>query len=232
MATVLAGVRRISLGDLDETEQVLERTPIPGLYWIRTYFLRTSDQSRIILPLPGQGNFTAVYHSQDFSAASHGGYDVYGIHLGQVDVLTFLAADDRTMIGHFVDCRRASQTLHEDLRIEFKGNPDRALVIERGIAHIFDNLLGMVTLNQPILYFDYTNPDFDPNIDVVNVPRDTASKLFPVLSTNRFRMSSWMCRLALKWQRIQLRKGFQDYHPFRFKAAGKTVTVVPKGLPK
>ena len=224
-------LRNLSLSDVEEAEQIVETTDLPGLYWIRTYFLRISDYSRIVMPSPGQGNFTAVFHGADFADSDHNGYEVYGIHIGQVDVLTFLATDGRRMSGHFVDCRRDSPTLHKDVRLEFRGDPDRALVIDRGIAHIFDNLTGMVTLNQMRIYLDFGNPDFDPNIDVLNVPRDTPTAEFPSIQPNRFRSPYWLCRLAVKAQRIQLRKGIGNHHPFKFKADGVRYTLTPtKGV--
>jgi len=218
---------RLRLRDVEEADEALEATSLPGLYWIHNYYLRTSAHSRIVLPHPGQNNFTAVYHATDFAESSHNGYEVYGIHIGQVDVLTFLAADARRMSGHFVDCRENSRTLHKDVSLEFGGDPDRALVIDRGIAHIFDNLTGMVTLNQMRIFMDFGNPDFDPNIDVLNVPRDTPPADFPSVRVNRFRAPRWICRAAVKYQRIQLRRGIGNAHPFKFKAQGKRYTLTP-----
>jgi hypothetical protein len=220
-------MRKTSLREVDEPEEVLEKTDIPGLHWIRNYYLRTSVHSRIVLPHPGQGNFTAVYHGSDFADRAHNGYEVYGIHLGQVDVLTFLATDGRRMDAHFVDCRRGSPTLHHGVSLNFGGDPDRALVIDRGIAHIFDNLTGMVTLNQMRLFMDFKNPDFDPNFDVLNVPRGTDPANFPEVQINRFRSPTWLCRLATKAQRIQLRKGINNHHPFKFKSGGMRLTLTP-----
>jgi dTDP-4-dehydrorhamnose 3,5-epimerase len=132
------------------------------------------------------------------------------------------------MRGHFVDCRAGSPTLHRETSLEFVGDPDRALVVERGIAHIFDNLLGMVTMNQPRLYWDVKNPDFDTTADVVNVPRDTPTKDFPVVQTNRFRAPAWLCGLSRKAQRIGLRTGPTHNHPFRFKMGQEWVTLTPR----
>jgi len=112
--------------------------------------------------------------------------------------------------------------------MEFRGDPDRALVIDRGIAHIFDQLTGMVTLNQARLYFDWANPDFDPNIDVINVLRGTPVQAFPTVTINRFKAPHWLCRLILKAQRIQLRSGINTHHPFRFKANGRKFTLIPE----
>jgi len=215
-----------SLRDTLEEEQIEERTSIEGLYWIRNYFVETTERSRIVLPNPGQGNFSIVYHAADFSDAPHGGYEIYGIHLGQVDVLTFLAADERVMKGHFVDCRRGSPTLHQAVTLEFKGTPERALVIDRGIAHIFDNLIGMVTVNQLKKYWDFANPDFNSSVDVYNVPRGTAPSDFPVLQVNRFEAPQWLCRFVNKTQRMALRKQETwSHHPIALKAGQSKLTL-------
>ena len=227
LTNAIGTMRRLRLRDVQEPDQVIEQTALPGLYWIRNYYLRTGEHSRIVLPNPGQGAFTAVYHAHDFTESAHGGYDMYGIHMGQVDVLTFLAADARRMSGHFVDCRENSPTLHQEARLEFGGDPDRALVIERGIAHIFDNLTCMVTMNQMRLFMDWGNPDFDPNIDVLNVARGTPPDQFPVVRINRYRAPRWICALAVKMQRIQLRKGIGNHHPFKFKLNGRRYTLTP-----
>jgi len=219
---------RIKLRDVLEEEAVCERTAIDGLYWIKNSYLITSEKSRIILPQADHSTFTIVYHGEDFSSSPHGGYEVYGIHLGQDDVLTFLSMDGREMRGHFVDCRAGSPTLHTDVELTFEGDPHRALVIERGIAHIFDNLANMVTLNQPRIYFDTKNPDFDPYIDVMNVPRSTPPDEFPVVQVNRYRAPRWLVNLGMKYQRIQLRKGMGAAHPFRFKVGAYRITLTPR----
>lgn len=216
------------LSDMSEQDDIIETTPIVGLHWIRTYGLKSTANSRIVLPVQGQGNFSVVYHASDFAESSHGGYDYYGLHLGQADVLTFLATDQRTMTGHFVDCRRYSPTLHASYSMTFGGDPDRALVIDRGIAHIFDNLVGMVTLNQMRLYVDFSNPDFNPTTDVINIDRGTRPERFPIVSINRFRAPAWVCRTAIKAQRLQLRLGSTSpNHPFRFKVGAQTFTLTP-----
>ncbi len=228
MNTFISVLRQISLKDVEEEDEVLERTPIEGLHWIRTYGIKSTPQSRIVIPSQGQGNFSIVYHARDFSKASHDGYDYYGLHVGQADVLTFLATDDRKMSGHFVDCRKGSPTRHRDWKMTFHGDPDRALVIDRGIAHIFDNLKGMITLNQMRIYLDFGNPDFNANTDVINVPRGTDANKFPAVQVNRLRAPKWLCRLAIKAQRLQLRTGsISANHPFKFKAGNKTVVLTP-----
>lgn len=221
---ILSRLTRITIADALEREEVLEATAIQGLYWIRSYRIRTAARSGIIIQNPGQENVSVVYHADDFTTSRHGGYDVYGIHLGQVDMLTFLATDGRIMTGHFVDCRADSPTLHEQVTIHFGGDPDRALVIERGIAQ----LVGMVTLNQPRLYFDFSNPDFKSATDVLNVARGTPIERFPVVHVNRYLAPWWLARLSRKAQRIRLRAGRTAVHPLRFVVQGKQVSLIPR----
>jgi hypothetical protein len=222
-------LRKTPWDKLDEPDEIIERTEIDGLYWIRNHFLKTTHDSRIILPDPGQGNFTAVYHAADFSKEAHGGYEMFGIHVGQTDVLTFLATDDREMTGVFVDCRQSSPTWGKRVVLTWRPDPDRALHIDRGIAHLPDNVISMVTLNQPRLYWDFYNPQFDPNVDVVNVLRDAAPEDFPKIRVNRFRTPTWLCRQTLRMQRLQLRAGLvRKAHPYRFRIGDKTVTIVQK----
>lgn len=211
----------------DESPTILEHTKIAGLYWKKNTFYQTSDSSRIVLPDAGQGIFTIVYHGADFSTSVHGGYEVYGCHLGQDDVLTFLAHDDRVMKGHFVDCRKGSPTLHQTCSLVFRSDPDRSLVIGRGIAHIFDNLVGMTTLNQMTMHYDIRNADFVRGTDVVNIPRDTLRHNFPELTVNRFRSPSWLCKLMVKKQRIDIASTGSRY-PFQFKHQGRNYRFVPK----
>jgi hypothetical protein len=216
-----------ALGLSSESDSIVETTEISGLHWIRNYFINTSEYSRIILPSPGQGNFSVVYHGIDFAQEPHGGYEVYGIHVGQVDVLTFLACDNRVMFGHFVDCRKNSPTLHKDVTLAFKGNPDLALVIDPGIAHIFDNLYGMVTLNQMRFYIDIKNPDLNREFDVINVLRNTPPDQFPIVKTNRFRAPDILCSLIRRYQRDQIRRGIGTRHAFNLMAGDKKITLTP-----
>jgi hypothetical protein len=215
------------LTDYQEVDEIVEQSCIPGLFWKRNDFYKTTALSRIILPSPGQSLFTVVFHAEDFSESSHGGYEFYGCHLGQDDVLTFLAHDDRVMTGHFVDCRKDSPTLHKSCSLSFKSNSDRSLVIGRGIAHIFDNLMGMTTINQMRMHFDIRNPDFIPGSDVINILRGTPVDQFPALRVNRFRSPRWLCHLMVKQQRIEIRRSGGNY-PFQFKHGGKNFAFVPK----
>ncbi|HGM7222643.1 TPA: hypothetical protein ACKQEW_000361 [Pseudomonas aeruginosa] len=202
---------------------VLEETGIDGLRWIENNFFTTSASSRIILPNPNQRAFSVVVHGGDFSDSDHNGYEYYGIHLGQDDVLCFLTYDDRLIRGDFVDCRAESKTLHKRITLEYGGHPDRSLVIPRGVAHIFDNLKCMTTINQARHYIDFYNKDFNKASDVINVKRGALLDEFPVLRPNRYPAPSWVIGVSLKLQRINA-KNKREY-PFNFMIDGKIRTV-------
>ena len=48
------------LTDYQEADEIVEESCIPGLFWKRNDFYKTTALSRIILPSPGQSLFTVV----------------------------------------------------------------------------------------------------------------------------------------------------------------------------
>ncbi|WP_275629369.1 dTDP-4-dehydrorhamnose 3,5-epimerase family protein [Pseudomonas sp. 273] len=209
-----------------DDDEVIETTPIDGLFWIKNRFFKSAPNSRIIIPNPNQNAYSIIYHGKDFSGANHGGYEFYGIHLGQDDVLSFLTYDDRLIKGHFVDCRNNSKTLHQEASLEYKGSPDKSLIIPRGVAHIFDNLADMTSLNQARHFIDIYNKDFNRSSDVINVPRGTPISEFPTLNINRFKAPAWIVKMSLRLQRINAKK--KSEYPFNILRDGKIKTVYPK----
>jgi dTDP-4-dehydrorhamnose 3,5-epimerase-like enzyme len=79
----------------------------------------------------------------------------YGIHLGFSDRLTFLGPSSRTLRGYFVDCRKDSPTLHERASIVFSPSTKRTLYIPCGVAHAFEGMEGIFTINS----FDASLPE-------------------------------------------------------------------------
>jgi dTDP-4-dehydrorhamnose 3,5-epimerase len=209
----------VKLADMDMPEVVLERTEIPGLEWVANDFALTGAHSRIVIASAGQMFTNIVWHApaDDFN------YEVFGIHVGQDDRLTFI--NGKEIVGRFVDCRKGSPTYHKTVEMTFDGNPDRKLVISRGIAHWFGNLEGVVTRNEPMLYWAIGNDDFDPAIDTINVPREAAVQDFPSVTVNPWRIPNLLSQVILLSQRLRLRKGQKNY-PFRFKAGSRTVVLV------
>lgn len=213
-----------------EKIKVIESTDINGVYWIQNHYIKTSTHSRIVIPSPGQGLFSVVSHAFDFSDEDHGGYEVYGIHIGQNDVLSFMSLDERVIKGKFVDCRKGSPTIHQSIEIEFLGSPEKSLVIERGVAHIFDNLKGMVTLNQPQIYYDYKNNFYNSRSDVINVPRGTKENNFPAVEINKYLAPKWLCNFMLKRQRYLLSGNNNNNHPYIFQKGDEKLILTPPNI--
>ncbi|HEV7289753.1 hypothetical protein [Sphingomonas sp.] len=133
-----------------------------------------------------------VTHGPDFA------YSTSGIHIGQDDRLTFFGEPDRIIDGYFIDCRAGSPTLHKRIHARFHASPARRLVIERGIAHTFEGLAGIVTRDEPLWYSAENNPHWNVNNDLVSVLRDAAEP--PVVEVNPHRLPDslhqYMTRLS------------------------------------
>ncbi|WP_180919761.1 dTDP-4-dehydrorhamnose 3,5-epimerase family protein [Vibrio parahaemolyticus] len=117
-----------------------------------------------------------VTHGREFE------YSTFGIHVGQVDRLTFLGNQKQEIIGHFVDCRENSPTLHQKVSCKFSASPNRKLIIPRGVAHTFDNLAGIVTRDEPIWYSSESNTHWNVNNDLISILRTESN--FPIVKIN------------------------------------------------
>jgi hypothetical protein len=125
-------------------------------------------------------------------------YSVWGIHLATDDRLTFISkSDDKPIIVKMVDCRRDSPTLHHYLEVECFPDPSQRLIIPRGVAHLPTQVNGLLTLNMPVIYWDFEKRLVHPDLDVINVERDRALHLFPTYKICRFRVPSWLYPAAL-----------------------------------
>ncbi len=133
-----------------------------------------------------------VTHGPEFA------YSTSGIHIGQDDRLTFFGPPDRIIDGYFIDCRAGSPTLHKRVHARFHASPARRLIIERGIAHTFDGLAGIVTRDEPLWYSAENNPHWNVNNDLVSVLRDGEEP--PVVEVNPHRLPDslheYMTRLS------------------------------------
>lgn len=145
-----------------------------------------------VMSSPGPLVSDFVTHGPEFA------YSTSGIHIGQDDRLTFFGAPDRVIDGHFIDCRAGSPTLHKRVHARFHASPARRLVIERGIAHTFDGLAGIVTRDEPLWYSAEHNPHWNVNNDLVSVLRDAEAP--PVVEVNPHRLPDslheYMTRLS------------------------------------
>ncbi|MGF6603331.1 hypothetical protein P3T23_008085 [Paraburkholderia sp. GAS448] len=145
-----------------------------------------------VLSSPGPLVSDFVTHGPEFE------YSTYGIHVGQDDRLTFFGSPRRQIVGHFVDCRDGSATLHDAVSCSFEPSPHRRLIIPRGVAHTFDNLAGIVTRDEPVWYSAEQNPHWNVNNDLISILRNKSD--FPVVQTNPHRLSDelhvYMTRLS------------------------------------
>ncbi|BBG28002.1 dTDP-4-dehydrorhamnose 3,5-epimerase family protein [Sulfuracidifex tepidarius] len=131
------------------------------------------------------------------------------------------------IIGEFVDCRANSPTLHKRIRIEFDADPDFSLKIPAGVAHLFMNLAGVVTRNEPVLRWD-PEPDklFSPIADILNVSANAKDEEFPVVRPHRYVVPlsyhQYIASLHRKWsERVKV-------YPVRLVIKDKSYYIIPK----
>lgn len=126
-----------------------------------------------VVPFPTRRPFNIVNHGHGPFLYGH-----YGIHLGQEDRLTFLADKQRRVSVRLIDCRRSSPTFREYRELDVLADGSTTLVIPPGVAHTFDDLGAVVTINSyrlflpsPRDWLDGTS-DWDSENDIVNMPLD------------------------------------------------------------
>lgn len=125
-------------------------------------------------------------------------YSVWGIHLATDDRLTFISkGDDNPIIVKMVDCRYNSPTLGNYLEVTCNPDANRRLIIPRGVAHLPTQVNGLITLNMPLIYWDFEKRLVHPDLDVINIERDRDLKLFPVYKVCRFKVPTWLYPAAL-----------------------------------
>lgn len=162
----------------DESANLPEWMPIEGiegLGWKQHFVVASGDESGFI-PLLDNSPFYIVDHGEQ--SYSH---DAYGIHLGQEDRLTFLGSKNHKVKLTLVDCRKESQTLHNKVFLEFTPNPLQYLIIPNGVAHKFENLEQVFTVNRPAIFFT-DEKDYQPSNDVIDWSDE---KQFPVLEAHK-----------------------------------------------
>ena len=114
---------------------------ISGLRWIYRNRISNGEES-FVVPFPDVNPVSIVDHGfKEFS------YDQYGIHLGQADILTFLGSENEKITAHFIDCRKNSETFGKRIKENFYPSTEKTLYIPPGVAHRFDNLSNVYTIN-------------------------------------------------------------------------------------
>ncbi len=123
-----------------EWEQI---SNIDGLGWRRHYIVMGDDAtgySALLDPAPIQ---VIDHGSEKYS------HDAYGIHLESEDRLTFLGATKSLIKGNFIDCREGSETFRREVEICFSPSALKYLVVPPGVAHAFEGLENVFTINRP-----------------------------------------------------------------------------------
>ncbi|MBF9068246.1 dTDP-4-dehydrorhamnose 3,5-epimerase family protein [Streptacidiphilus fuscans] len=157
---------------------------IQGLEWRANWRIENGNDSYVV-PFPTLRPATLVFHGEtEFS------YGHYGIHLGQADVLTFLGPSDGTVTGYFIDCRVGSPTAGMRESVTWSPSSARALYIPNGVAHTFDGLERVNTINSYELFLpspeEWVHGDLDwqPDADIINLPLDVADEDLPYFVPN------------------------------------------------
>lgn len=157
---------------------------IEGLSWQENWSIPNGGESSIH-PIPSVQPATIVYHGEERFNYGH-----YGIHLGQEDILTFLGPNDQVIVGKFIDCREGSPTQGVAETFSWTPSSRKRLRIPAGVAHAFDNLERVFTINSYKSYLpnlsDWLNgqTDWSPSSDVINVPENVDPKEVPVFRPN------------------------------------------------
>lgn len=203
---------------------------IEGLRWEKAPSMRNGADSSVV-PMPTTDLVHIVYHGDEPFA--HGRY---GLHRGLEDHLTFLGASTQRVKGYFVDCRRDSPTLHRKVELDFTPDPTRTLVIPCGVAHGFEGLEGVYTINAFRAYLPpprYLMTDKNPwatGTDIFNFPYATPDDDLPVVETNPYPASEHFYELLSDMQRATLGQ-IDDEFPHTediVDAQGETVTLLIK----
>lgn len=174
------GYRLMIWKRLRALQQVPEWEPvghIDGVGWGRHQCVWTSAVSGYVAFL-WERPLQIIDHGED-----HYSHDAFGIHLGGDDHLTFLGPSTQKVKLNLVDMRRDSTTLHERVTFEFQPDPLRYLVIPRGVAHAFDGLENVFTINSPRLFLPEDEKDYQPGYDVIDWPLGRSD--YPLFDTNK-----------------------------------------------
>lgn len=182
---------------------------LPGLYWFQ---VKCRFEHGVTKRLPHIDSHIRdfVTHEPAFK------YNHFGIHVGQDDRLTFFGDSSRVVTGEFIDCRKGSSTLHKRVTVEFSPSPARCLVIERGIAHTFDGLGDILTLDEPVWFVSEANPDFNMGNDIINFSRRAHAKDWPIVEINQLPIPSVCYAYITARQHMTLVKNSLHY-PYRIK---------------
>jgi dTDP-4-dehydrorhamnose 3,5-epimerase-like enzyme len=182
----------------DSTTQTIN---IAGLQWHPNWRIPNGEDSYVV-PFPTLRPATLVFHGDEKFDYGH-----YGIHLGQADVLTFLGPSDQTITGYFIDCREGSETAGQRDFLTWTPDSGRALRIPPGVAHAFEGLEGVDTLNTYELFLPSPeawlgdSTEWRADSDIINLPMDVADEDVPLFAPNVRRASDVWYQIVAAQQR-------------------------------
>lgn len=147
-----------------------------------------------------------VTHASNFK------YDTFGIHLGQMDRLTFFSRRSRQLKAFFVDCRPNSPSFGRRLSIKFSAALRRRLVIPCGVAHSFENLESVVTKNDLSLFVADESSGWSIANDDIVFPWTRKGLLkAPQVMPNPFPLSMLASLMFYRLQAQLLRGGQKEF---------------------
>lgn len=177
---------------------------IDGVRWEDRVRLGNGGDSHVV-PFSTTRSTNLVYHGDAKFDYGH-----YGIHLGQEDRLTFLGPSSQTISASFIDCRSESPTRGKRDTMSFAPSSARTLCVPPGVAHSFDGLGGIHTINDYDLFLPDPEKwlsgesDWNPGADVINVPLDIAAGSEPSFVANSHRAADLFYALIAARQRTAL----------------------------
>ncbi len=206
--------------------EIVEKTAIDGLEWRANYVARSGPDSYYVIQNPGPGVTDILFYSEDIHESW------YGVHIGQIDRITFLGDLDNTIRGTFLDCRFNSPTLHQKIELTFKPDPTKHLYISPGIAHAFSGLKNITVRNESIWFMAENNPDYDLANDTFTFRIDEDPSNFPCLVINRLPIPDEVLHYILSEQQQAIREGRHRSFSTRTLIGGdiKYVKISPIGV--
>jgi dTDP-4-dehydrorhamnose 3,5-epimerase-like enzyme len=151
---------------LSPEQHLPEWAPVEGIEGVgwRRHLLVWSDRV---------AGYAALADSAPMQIIDHGEHsystDAYGIHLEWEDRLTFIGSAAQSARIKLIDCRKGSPTAGAEVVHEFRPSPLRMLVIPPGVAHAFESLEHIFTINRPCRRAG--DPEtYEPGNDVIDWP--------------------------------------------------------------
>lgn len=186
---------------------------IADLTWRLNWRIPNGGES-FVVPFPTLRPATIVFHGEDTFQYGH-----YGIHLGQADILTFLGPATQEITGHFIDCRAGSATVGVRETRTWQPGSRRNLYIPAGVAHAFDGLEHIHTLNTYELFLPEPKAwlsgqlDWRAEADVINLPMTVPDEDVPLFTANSHAASEVWYQLVARQQAEALPQIEHEY-PF------------------